>query len=86
MQEVAFELEFLIVMDAVEDVCCHLQQIFNQLLICEIRGAVVDGTQYLRVSLECFILELFVSIDFVTLGLEDPTKSLRVHIVDVVFV
>lgn len=86
MQEIAFELEFLIVVDTVEDVRSHLEQIFDELLISEIGGTVVDGTQYLCVSLECFILELFVGIDLIALGLEDPAKSLRVHIIDVVFV
>lgn len=72
MQKVAFEFKFLVIMDTVEDVCGHLEQMLDQLLIIKIRGTGVDGAQHLRVSLKGLVLELLVGIDLITLGLEDP--------------
>lgn len=67
MQQVALQLEFLIVVDAVEDVGRDLQKLLDEGLVGEFAGVAVDLLQHLVVALECLPLELLVSVDLVAL-------------------
>lgn len=86
MQKIAFQLEFLVVMNAVENVSGDFKEMLDELLISEIRGAGVNGPQHLSVALECFVLKLFIGVYLIALGLQDPAESLRVHVVYIAFV
>ena len=83
MQEIALQLEFLVVMDAVEDIGRDLKQLLNEGFVGELVGVAVDLLEHLVVALERLALELLVCVDLVTLGLKDPAQRLRVHVIDV---
>lgn len=83
MQEVALQLEFLIVVDAVEDVRCDLEKLLNESLVGEFAGVVVDLLDHFVVALECLALELLVGVDLIAFCLEDPAERLGIHVVDV---
>lgn len=86
MEQIALELEFLVIVDAVEDVGGDFEQLLDELFIGEVRGAGVDSSQHVGIATECLILELLVGVDLVALGFKDPAQGLGVHVVDVAFV
>ena len=86
VQQVALELELLVVVHAVEDVGCDLEQELNQDFVGEVFGVSVEVLQELRVALEGLLLELRVCVDFIAFGLQDPAQGLGVHVVDILLV
>lgn len=83
MKKVAFQLKFLVVVHAIEDVGCDLQQLFNEEAVRDIGRCFVYVVQHLGVPLEGFLLKLFISVYLIAFCLQNPAESFRVHVVDI---
>ena len=86
MQEVTFQFELLIVVHAIEYVGCDFKKLFYQSLITNICGMNINALQEFRITFIRLFLEFFVCVDLIAFGLQNPTKSLSVHIVNVILV
>jgi len=86
VKKVAFELELLVVMDTVENICCNLEQFLDEYHIRHVLRSVVDSVKHFGIAFECFFLKLLIRVDLIAFCLENPAESFRVHVIDIVLI
>ena len=80
MQQITTKFKLLIVMNRIEHIGAHLQQVLNNLLIPIVIRLAINIPQQLTIPLISILLKLLIGIDLIRLGLHQPAHRLRLDV------